>query len=862
MSVRLHWNPAGREDGGAFVVHNTDLYLVRNPGEALDRLNQDPGDRPGLVARNDSTGHIELEGRGGLGFLIDGKVRDRTRLAFGHDLLAVFEDSQWTLTAEGQAESRDPLEDTDLGGYRILERLDHGSVGVVYRALQVNLDREVAVKVLDPKAVKASPLAVASFKREAVAAGRLSHPNLVQVYDVGHDRGLHFFAMELIRGTDLEHRLQENGAMDWETVLPFLAEVVTALEFAETHRLVHRDIKPDNLLLTADGRIKLADLGMAATRGMLQEGQGGGTPHFMAPEAVAGGKVDQRSDFYSLGCTLFRLLTGETPFQGDSVKEILRAHRDDPIPSLKAYGASVPGSVQALLESLMAKDPADRPQSAADLREAMEGTQGGSSRQLPWSGLAVAAAVLGVGAWYFLGGDDAPEEPVIVEVESEQAKAERLALEAKLAFVEAMALSSGSERMEALQDFLIDHAESELRLDALDELERLANLPEADLEEVPVLTEEERQAALQELRMQKEVEALTELWRPEVDALRFGKAESILSASALPAERVEPLWQQMADLSAVQISSWEQEHATALEQEDWAGAELVRRKMSAAFTQATRSRALWETLVNRQEEAAQVRRREVLERDFQAARRAVQDGMRTRVLPAVLRLDFDTAGTALQELADACPHPALSQALTSRIELFAQAQTAATELLALLNSGEAPPITEPVGGKRAFAERADEEGIHYLVQIQGQREKRSSPWQLFLHPEVFPGFLKQVFGEAEPVSGQAAMQLLVAEAWLSQEIATGKGTAPSITHARSLAALLAQWLQAESEAGTQASSSHAEEVAALEDMFGFLEALAAEDPYRASGFGEDLMQHFSLLSVWLSDGSSSWGLQP
>ncbi|MHC4380012.1 MAG: protein kinase domain-containing protein, partial [Planctomycetota bacterium] len=209
MTVRLHWNLPDHQEGGAFTLRGAPLHLVVSSRGVLDVLHQDPGDRDGLTVTEESGGALRVTCRGQCRVGPDGTSGKEARLPLGAELSISLDDFHWDLTAEGKVETPDPLVGTELGGHRVVARLGNGSMGVVYRAVQINLDREVALKVLDPKAAKASPLAVASFKREAVAAGRLSHPNLVQVYDVGQDRGLHFFSMELVAAGDLEDKLKE-----------------------------------------------------------------------------------------------------------------------------------------------------------------------------------------------------------------------------------------------------------------------------------------------------------------------------------------------------------------------------------------------------------------------------------------------------------------------------------------------------------------------------------------------------------------------------------------------------------------------------------------------------------------------------
>ena len=254
----------------------------------------------------------------------------------------------------------------ELGGYRILSVLGAGGFAVVYRAEQVQLRREVALKVLRQTADGAKDERVAAFLREARAAAALNDPRLVQVYDVGEDQGHYYLSMELVGGGSLARKLRADGPLDWRELLPILRDVAGALQVAHEHGLVHRDVKPANILLTKGGGAKLADLGLAAG------GEAFGTVAFMAPEQVRQLPVDGRADLYALGCTAYAALCGKPPFLG-TVKEIAQAQvRQAPAP-LRGTGLMVsPALEQFVLLELMAKDPAARPASAKDVIEELD----------------------------------------------------------------------------------------------------------------------------------------------------------------------------------------------------------------------------------------------------------------------------------------------------------------------------------------------------------------------------------------------------------------------------------------------------------------------------------------------------------
>jgi len=263
----------------------------------------------------------------------------------------------------------EPLVGKDVGGYIPKGILGMGSFGVVYRALQQSLEREVALKVLSQNLSK-DEAAVASFLQEARFAAALTHPNLVQVYDCGHDKNNVFYSMEMIRGGSLEEHLQKNGPIPWREALSAIMDCLQALDYAEGKGLVHRDVKPANLMLDARGEVKLADLGMATTREMAAE-EHGGTPHFMAPEcSMKEGITDNRSDLYALGCTFFRLISGRHVFDEKGVAAVLRAHREDIPPTFSDVSISVPLAVESFLQKTLHKKPSWRYSSAQEMLQA------------------------------------------------------------------------------------------------------------------------------------------------------------------------------------------------------------------------------------------------------------------------------------------------------------------------------------------------------------------------------------------------------------------------------------------------------------------------------------------------------------
>jgi hypothetical protein len=311
----------------------------------------------------------------------------------------------------------------DVKGYRVVDRLGRGAMGEVFLAVQESLDREVALKVLSKK-LEADANFVRSFQAEARAAAALNHPNVVTVHDVGESGGVHYLTMEYMDRGSLEDRVAKQGPLHWRAALDALYDAASGLVYAESRGIVHRDIKPDNLMQNHTGATKIADLGLATSENDAAshgEGKIFGTPHFISPEQVRGEKADCRSDLYSLGATAFRLLTGHTPFEGDSTREIVRAKlTEDPTP-LSEYVDDLPEGMTRIVERLLQRDPKDRYPSASALLKELEALKAGREAAavgappqqggLPRWAVPVGIGVLVLASLPFLfGGDPAPRD--------------------------------------------------------------------------------------------------------------------------------------------------------------------------------------------------------------------------------------------------------------------------------------------------------------------------------------------------------------------------------------------------------------------------------------------------------------------
>jgi len=269
-----------------------------------------------------------------------------------------------------------------LGSYEILEELGAGAMGAVFKARHTTLDRIVALKVL-PEHVAASPEFVGRFVREARVVAKLDHPNVVRAFDAGEADGRYFFAMEIVDGQSLGKILDERGKLPEEEALGIALQSAHGLDAAWRAGLVHRDIKPDNILISTDGVAKIADLGLAResdgedqTR-LTQEGYLMGSPHYIAPEQARGGEVDIRADIYSLGATFYRMLTGDTPFHGkDAVTIIMARYQETPKP-VNEVSREVSDEMAQIIATMMARDSKDRYPDPAVLLHDLELVAGG-----------------------------------------------------------------------------------------------------------------------------------------------------------------------------------------------------------------------------------------------------------------------------------------------------------------------------------------------------------------------------------------------------------------------------------------------------------------------------------------------------
>lgn len=251
-----------------------------------------------------------------------------------------------------------------IGPFQIEDKLGVGGMGIVYRATYLKTGQVVALKALAPE-LCADPKSAKRFEREMEILKKLKHPNIIKYYGGVSTPNQQFYAMEMIAGGGLDVMLQKSGRFTWEQTVNYAMQIAKALEYAHNAGVIHRDLKPANLLVTKDGVLKLTDFGIArdsqATQ-LTQAGKTVGTLAYMAPEQITGkSPITRRTDLYALGCLMFQLMTGRTPFESETQPELLFKHLDETPPSVREFNPDCPRYLEVLIADLMEKDPNDRP---------------------------------------------------------------------------------------------------------------------------------------------------------------------------------------------------------------------------------------------------------------------------------------------------------------------------------------------------------------------------------------------------------------------------------------------------------------------------------------------------------------------
>lgn len=276
-----------------------------------------------------------------------------------------------TVMMEGAAQA------ATLGRYEIAKELGRGAMGTVYLGKDPKINRMVAIKTLrfDEQVDEDQLKSVKErFFREAESAGKLSHPSIVKIYDAGDDQDVSYIAMELLDGHDLKKYCQKDSLLPTKTTVEYMIRVAEALDYAHAEGVVHRDIKPANIMLLKDGSLRVTDFGIARITASSKTATGTvmGTPSYMSPEQIAGKKVDGRADLFSLGVMLYELLTGEKPFQGDSIATLMFQITSDNPPPLSQHKPDIPASLQPVVDRALKKNPDERYQKGSEIAEELK----------------------------------------------------------------------------------------------------------------------------------------------------------------------------------------------------------------------------------------------------------------------------------------------------------------------------------------------------------------------------------------------------------------------------------------------------------------------------------------------------------
>lgn len=282
------------------------------------------------------------------------------------------------VTASQLRRLSNPAEDSaaqsfhQIPGFRIMQKIGAGAMASVYKAKQLSLDRIVAVKIL-PKKLSEDKEFVERFYKEGKAAAKMNHNNIVQAIDVGEFAGYHYFVMEFVDGETVYDELIRNRVYTEQAALNIIIQIAKALEHAHARGLIHRDVKPKNIMITKDGTAKLADMGLArladdVAAAEAEKGRAFGTPYYISPEQIRGVMdVDFRADIYSLGGTLYHMITGRVPFDGNTPTQIMQKHLKEPLVPPDHINKSLSTGLAEVVEKMMAKDRNQRYQSTSDL---------------------------------------------------------------------------------------------------------------------------------------------------------------------------------------------------------------------------------------------------------------------------------------------------------------------------------------------------------------------------------------------------------------------------------------------------------------------------------------------------------------
>jgi serine/threonine protein kinase len=260
-----------------------------------------------------------------------------------------------------------------VGNYKIVEKIGEGGMGSVFKGIDMMLEREVAIKVLRPE-LAGQPEIVERFRSEAVTLARLNHPKIATLYSFFRHRDDFMMVMEFVPGQTLGDVIVNRGALKWSDAIPMICQALEGIDHAHSLGIVHRDVKPANMMLTASGTVKVMDFGIARVLGTARMTRAGhliGTIEYMSPEQVKGQHTDARSDIYSSGIVLYELLTGRVPFSSDSEFDLMRSQIEEPPPPPRVFAKTIPEAIELAILRALAKNPGERFETAGEFREAL-----------------------------------------------------------------------------------------------------------------------------------------------------------------------------------------------------------------------------------------------------------------------------------------------------------------------------------------------------------------------------------------------------------------------------------------------------------------------------------------------------------
>ena len=682
--------------------------------------------------------------------------------------------------ASGSASSS-PVDDdfvigSQLGGYEIQGVMGHGGMGTVYRAMQLSLGREVAIKVLKPE-LAADPSFVQRFVSEARAAGRFNHPNVVQVFDVDDEAGHFFYSMELLPGGSLEDRLRQAGPLDIDEVLLAMRDAAAGLSYAEQLGVVHHDIKPDNLMPGAQGAVKICDLGLAGEPKGGEQGRVLGTPHFISPEQIRGEATDTRSDLYSLGCSVWRLLVGKNPFQGKTVREILKKHLEAERPHLREQRADIPEEVDRIVARLMERDPGDRYASAAELVAEIDGyleARSASGRGLKVLVGVALVALIGVVIWFATRDDK-----IVIKNSGDPNAAEAAAKTAREAKAE-LAYEKVSDDLPPLQRAAAfdavakDFDGTKFATRAKREAERIRD---AERRRVAAVKAEEARVEALAKRLKSEALALIAdpfaAWSKALEVRGNEDAAAVAQAAAEVADRVGT---KVQELGKADFAKFE----TALHAADAAAVPQLQKAFVERWTLGTRRLPTdAEKYLTKLRGDAATRAGERLAAIDAKRREAAQEFLRNRdelvfgdkgCLKRILAGDFDAA---VKQLTIEVPagFEANAQPLQQLRRVLTSAKAAYDRLASQVAQGNGPTVTW-LGAD--FKITALDAGV---ATLQGDDATKSEKRSIFGNPELALECFAKAWagkGASKPQAGEAAAIVVcgiahglpVARSWL------------------------------------------------------------------------------------------------